>query len=72
MVQILKGAPDLHGDDAATVTSRAARVRERLNLLGVAASDLGGDFAAQALPPRQVADLREVLGPSGDRADHDP
>jgi hypothetical protein len=52
MVQILQGAPDLHGDDAATVTSRAARVRERLNLLGVAASDLGGDFAAQALPPR--------------------
>src|SRR5215212_4232311 len=72
MVQVLQGARDLHGDDAATVTGRAARVGERLNLLGVAAADFGGELAAQALSPRQVADLREVLRPSGDRADHDP
>src|SRR3712207_1396279 len=72
MVQILQGAPDLHGNDAATVKGRAARVGERLDLLGVAATDFGGELAAHALPPRQVADLREVLRPSGDRADHDP
>src|SRR5215210_3721518 len=72
MAQVLQGTLDLHGDDAATVTGRAARVGERLNLLGVAAADFGGELAAHALSPRQVADLREVLRPSGDRADHDP
>src|SRR5215218_1808601 len=72
MVEVLQGAPDLHGDDAATVTGRAARVGDRLYLLGVAAADLCGQLAAHALTPRQVADLREVLRSSGDRADHDP
>src|SRR5215212_3357835 len=72
MDQVLQGAPDLHGDDAATVTGRAARVGDRLYLLGVAAADFGGEFAAYALPPRQIADRREVLRPFGDRADHDP
>src|SRR5215212_2474532 len=72
MVEVLQGAPDLHGDYVATVTGRAARVGDRLYLLGVAPTDFGGELAAHALTPRQVADLREVLRSSGDRADHDP
>src|SRR5215211_6253808 len=72
MVDVLQGAPDLHGDDAATVTGRATRVGDRLYLLGIAPTDFGGELAAHAIAPRQAADLREVLRPSGDRADHDP
>src|SRR5215218_2995878 len=72
IVQFLQSPSDLHGDDAATVAPRTTRVRDRLYLLGVAASDLGGELPAQGLPSRQVANIREVLRPSGDRADHHP
>src|ERR671933_862859 len=72
MAEVLEGAPDLDGDDAATVAGRPARVGERLYPFGVAAPDLGGELAVNALSPRQVTDLGEVLRPLGDRAYDDP
>src|SRR5919202_4421387 len=72
MVQVLQGAPDLHGDDAAAVAGRAARVGDRLYALGVAAPDLSGELAGQALFLHQATDFREELRSSGYRPDHDP
>src|SRR5215210_1555101 len=70
--QVLQGAAHLHGDDAAAVAGRAARVGEWLYLLRVAASDLRRKLAVQPLLLRDRAHLREVLRSLGYRPHHDP